>query len=1099
MASKLTRFSSAVSLVFLFGLSNLFSQTTLVNYDFNSGGTYAALTPALITNINSSANCTEAFTTFGGVATTAGAFTANSTAGNAIAMNNSSGTNTKYFTFSLSGSALANYKTLKLYFQAQRSGTGAQLVTVQYSLNGGAYTTFASNTMSPGNGGFNATTIVLPAAVDNPTSLDIRLFASAASSTGTLRMDNFQVQGVLSPLAASLTISNNGLQPNAASVFQNSNDHILQRFIVTEGNVAAGILNTVTVPLAGTYSASDIDALGLKLYAGTSNSFASAILLSSKTSASSGSGETVTFSSLNYAIAKNTARYFWVTTDIAAAAIAGKTINAAALNTSNFTFAAGTKAGSVNVGGVQTIAALVASLSITNNGTQPAAGAVLQNTNDNMLQRFIITEGNVAAGTLNSIDIPLVGTYLASDINGSGLKLYGGTANNFASATLLSSQASASPGSGETVTFNALNYAIAKNSAHYFWVTADIDALGVVGNDINAASLNAGNFSFAAGTVTVSVNAGGIQTIDAAAVTTQLRASYCGYTAQSFGEFIGADSVLTANHYRFELVNAANSYTQTFTNSSGYPYLALYLFPGMTYNTTYTVTVAWSADGVTFSPYGAPCTLTSPAAETTVLEPADCGAVYTGWNNLISAVPASGVTHYRFQLENAALSYTQTFTNVNKNFNFNSFTGLTGSTSYTASVAVELLGVWNPYGAGCTVTTPAAPTTLMLPQYCGYTPSSYTELMTAAPQVGTSFRFKLENVALGYSQTFTNVNRNVNLAQYPGLTAGTTYSISVSVLYNGSYGPYGPECTITVPAAPTTSMLPQYCGYTPSSYTELMTAEAQTGSGYKFKLENTALGYSQTFSNANRNVNLVQYTGLIAGTTYSISVSVLYNGIYGAYGNACEITVPSSAPTTSVVAANCGYTPATYRELMNVNAVTGATKYEYKLENASLGYSQTFTNVNRNFNFAVYTGLNTSTSYTISARVYFMGAWGPYGPACVVTTPSSSAMMLNPGTTVAAGNAVKRINGMEDQSNSFDAMAYPNPFNDRFGINLVSYTVNETVTIRVFDATGKLMEEHQAMPESLKDLNIGSAYAQGLYNIVISQGAQTKSIKVIKS
>ena len=588
-----------------------------------------------------------------------------------------------------------------------------------------------------------------------------------------------------------------------------------------------------------------------------------------------------------------------------------------------------------------------------------------------------------------------------------------------------------------------------------------------------------------------------------AAITTQLRTSYCGYTAQSFGEFIGADSVLTANHYRFQIVNAAQSYTQTFTNSSGYPYLALYLLPGISYNTTYTVTVAWSADGTTFSSYGAACTLTSPAAEYTQLVAGSCGVTYSGWNNLISADQVSGATNYRFKLANAALSYTQTFTNVNQNFNFSLFSGLTASTPYTVSVAVELLGTWNPYGTECVVTTPAAPTSSMLPQYCGYAPSSYSELMTAEAQIGSSYRFKLENTSLGYSQTFTNVNRNVNLAQYSGLVAGTTYSISVSVFHNGGYGPYGPECTVIAPAAPTSSMLPQYCGYTPSSYSELMTAERQAGSSYMFKLENTILGYSQTFTNVNPNVNLVQYTGLTAGATYSISVRVFNGGGWGSYGNVCQITVPSSLPTTSVVSVNCGYTPANFSELMNVEPVTGSTNYEYKLENASLGYSQTFTNVNRNFNFAVFPGVTVNTTYTISARVYFNGSWGAYGPACTVTTPASAIILNGNNGSVASSTSSSAVQrqGMDSDSRevgTFDVMAYPNPFNGVCSLNLLSYQVNENVVIRVYDATGKLVEAHSLLPGDVKKLEIGADYAKGLYNIIVGQGSQTKSIKVIR-
>jgi len=1098
MAKKITRIL-LIALFFVLGFTNLLSQTTLVNYDFNSASAYPTAPATTVANVTSSANCTEAFTTFGGVATTAGAFTANSTAGNAIAMNNSSGTNTKYFTVSLGGSALANYKTLKLYFQAQRSNTGATLITVQYSLNGGAYTAFTTNTMSPQTS-FNATTLVLPAAVDNPTSLDIRLFASGASGSGTLRIDNFQVQGVLAPAAPSLNITNNGLQPNAATILQSSNDNILQRFVVTEGNVAAGTLNSISIPLAGTYATSDINAAGLKLYAGTSNSFASATLLSSKTSASSGSGESVSFNSLNYAIAKNTARYFWVTADVSPSGTVGNTIRATALNAGNFTFAAGTVTASVNQGGIQTIAAPIPSLTISNNGTQPAAALVLQNSSDNLLQSFMIAEGNVASGTLNTVAIPLAGTYSGSDINGAGLKLYASATNNFASATLLSSKSSIAAGSGEMVNFNSLNYAVAKNSTHYFWVTADIANSATVGNTINASALSAGNFTFAAGSVIASVNAGGVQTIDAAPVLTQLRTSYCGYTAQSFGEFIGADSVLGAHHYRFQLVNSATSYTQTFTNSSGYPYLTLYTIPGISYNTTYTVTVAWSADGVTWSNYGSPCTITSPMNEVTELQPAYCGITATSASQIIYANRVSGATQYEYRLMNSATSYTQTFVKTNNNFALSQFTGLQPGTTYSVSVRVFIFGAWDIYGTSCNVTTPSGVTTTSLqPSSCGVTASSYTQVLYAVPVASaTQYEYRLMNTALSYTQTFVKTNNNFNLSQFSGLANATSYSVAVRANVGGVWGNFAGNCNVTTPSSiPTTSLQPTSCGITASSYAQVLYAVALTGATqYEYRLENASASYTQTLVKSNNNFNLTQFSGLTNGTTYSVSVRANVSGIWGNFGPVCTVATPASSPTTSLQPASCGITASSYTQLLYAVAVSGATQYEYQLTNAASSYTQSFVKSNNNFNLSQFTGLTNSTAYDVQVRVFFNGGWGNYGSICSVTTPAS-AILLNGNASLASREGVNNAEA-NLAGKSFDAIAYPNPFNQEFSVSLVSYTVNEPVHIRVYDATGKLVEQHDLSPESVKDLRIGAAYAEGLYNILLSQGTQQTSIKVIR-
>jgi hypothetical protein len=172
-----------------------FSQTTIVNYDFNSGTSYSTLSPNLASNINCSVNGTEAFTTYNGTVSGSSAFTSNSTAGNAIAMSNSSGTNTKYWTFSISGSVLNSYKSYKLYLQAQRSSAGATTITIATSTNGSTFTNF-STTMSTGNGSFTEQVFDLTGitTLDNQNTVYIRILASGASGAGTLRIDNFEVQ-----------------------------------------------------------------------------------------------------------------------------------------------------------------------------------------------------------------------------------------------------------------------------------------------------------------------------------------------------------------------------------------------------------------------------------------------------------------------------------------------------------------------------------------------------------------------------------------------------------------------------------------------------------------------------------------------------------------------------------------------------------------------------------------------------------------------------------------------------------------------------------------------------------------------------------------
>jgi hypothetical protein len=182
--------------------NSLFAQTTLVNYDFNNGSSYTTLSPSLATNISCSITGTEAFTVYGGTASGSQAFESNSTAGNALAMAQSNGTNTKYWTFLLSGTDCAAYKDFKLYLQARRSSAGAQTVTIATGSDGTTFNNFTS-TLSLSSADtyyeqvFDLTTIT---ALNNHPYIYIRVMASGASGTGTLRIDNLQVQGTYSPV-----------------------------------------------------------------------------------------------------------------------------------------------------------------------------------------------------------------------------------------------------------------------------------------------------------------------------------------------------------------------------------------------------------------------------------------------------------------------------------------------------------------------------------------------------------------------------------------------------------------------------------------------------------------------------------------------------------------------------------------------------------------------------------------------------------------------------------------------------------------------------------------------------------------------------------
>ncbi len=768
---------------------------------------------------------------------------------------------------------------------------------------------------------------------------------------------------------------------------------------------------------------------------------------------------------------------------------------------------------------------------------------------------------------------------------------------------------------------------------------------------------------------------------------TQLRTTYCGYTAESFGEFIGADSISVATDYKFTLNDGVNP-PETFINSSGYPYLTLYTIPGMTYNKTYSVTVQYSADnGSTYSPPGATCTITSPATATTQIEalycgytpltiseilradlvsgatqyqfkiyntalsytqtliksnnnfnltqftglvpsqtysvqvrvnifgafnvygPAcditvpdpvtnlsagSCGSSPSSYNQILFADPLTGASQYEFRLINSALSYTQSVVKTNNNFSLSLFTGLTNSTTYTVNVSAFYNSSWSNFGTDCNVTTPIL-TTSLSSAYCGVTASSYTQYFIIDPlPTAATYKIRLYNTALSYTQTINKPNNNFNLLEFTGLAVGTSYSVVASGYVSGAYTPLGAVCDITTPAsvyAPTTQLSSGSCNITPSLYSSILFADAVTGAtDYEYQLTNTSLGYTQAFAKTNNNFNLSQFTGLLNGTTYTVQVRVKVGGVYGAYGPICTVTAPTIIPLTTLSVGSCNTTPALFSTILFADNIVGATQYEYKLNNIALGYSQSFVKSNNNFNLTQFTGLLTNTTYTVKVRSMVGGVFGAYGSGCDVTTPatlpttqlsvgscnSSPAtfttilfadglsgatqyefLITNSGlgytqsfvksnanfnlsqfsglalsTTYSVqvrantfgwgpygascdvltpASALIMPGGSNSNTNTFyyktvnttselllDAMVYPNPFKDEFSINLLNYFVEEQITISIYDLTGKLIETKVCMPSHANELIFGSGYTAGLYNVNIIQGNNLRSIKVLK-
>jgi hypothetical protein len=78
----------------------------------------------------------------------------------------------------------------------------------------------------------------------------------------------------------------------------------------------------------------------------------------------------------------------------------------------------------------------------------------------------------------------------------------------------------------------------------------------------------------------------------------------------------------------------------------------------------------------------------------------------------------------------------------------------------------------------------------------------------------------------------------------------------------------------------------------------------------------------------------------------------------------------------------------------------------------------------------------------------------------------------------------------------FNVIAYPNPSSDVFTLEVQSSGKGKATTeVQVYDMTGRLIEQRQVESNSVE---LGDAYPTGVYNVIVNQGENIKTLRVIK-
>jgi len=332
---------------------------------------------------------------------------------------------------------------------------------------------------------------------------------------------------------------------------------------------------------------------------------------------------------------------------------------------------------------------------------------------------------------------------------------------------------------------------------------------------------------------------------------------------------------------------------------------------------------------------------------------------------------------------------------------------------------------------------------------------------------------QIQNV-FGFYSAYTVYTSNIGataLAPTAILNAGTYYA---TLTANGCQSPRA-QVIITSYALPVITS--PACGSRLTNVSSIITCRTvPNATNYLFEVYSN--GTLKQYYSATNTFNLTQLQGTINyNTSYSIHVAAGFNGQYGNFGAYCNLTTPESPIQTKVVSSQCGTTLASKWTSVYCSPVVGATAYRFEWSNG--GTILTYTSATPVMQLGNFTGWAYGTTYSVRVAVQNGGNWLAYGTACNITTNSVLARH-NSG-----------------QETGLTIKAIPNPIDSEYVLTANANNQSD-VLVTVYDMLGKQVEQFKAKANELENRPLGASYTSGVYNVVVLQGDEQQTIRIVK-
>jgi hypothetical protein len=260
--------------------------------------------------------------------------------------------------------------------------------------------------------------------------------------------------------------------------------------------------------------------------------------------------------------------------------------------------------------------------------------------------------------------------------------------------------------------------------------------------------------------------------------------------------------------------------------------------------------------------------------------------------------------------------------------------------------------------------------------------------------------------------------------------------------------------------------------------------QVASATGYRFRVRNGATVVGTFDATVNRfSLTDLGIQNISFATTYTIDVLLRFGTTWrpdSEYGTVCSITTPATPGASRVVNPACGSTITRLWTSIYAQQVIGAQGYKFVVTSTSPATSRQYTTSNSVFSLQnLPGGAQPGVTYTIRVDVLYNSSYVQGTQTCDIT--------VSPAATRQTATAI----------NVFDVKSYPNPFADNFKLELNSSSENE-VSVRVYDMLGREVESNVSSVSAFSNLEIGSRYPSGVYNIIVTQGDNVKTLRVIK-